>query len=239
MPKNAAEGPEGAEGPAWAQEGAQRPCWGRASAGGVGYPRGPRFGQRHAARRVSIHPREMQRRLVCFSEVVKVLGSVRELRRGSCHSIVARASPGHGGPSGGLASRAHSPTSGSSRLDASPAVGWSITSLLPSSLPLHGSETVHRAASRMQTFENRVDAKVAESPIPRAPLNEETSGLSRLWAAPPVAGPSRGRLPPPRSPRPPGPASTPRREVRRPPLHGSSAKPTPFPAKEKRMPHLG
>jgi PAS domain S-box-containing protein len=29
----------------------------------------------------------------------------------SCHSIVERASPGHGGPSGGLASRAHSPTS--------------------------------------------------------------------------------------------------------------------------------
>jgi hypothetical protein len=29
----------------------------------------------------------------------------------SCHSIVERASPGHGGPSGGLASRVHSPTS--------------------------------------------------------------------------------------------------------------------------------
>src|SRR5215210_3954925 len=49
----------------------------------------------------------------------------------SCHSMVARASPGHGGPSGGLASRVHSPTSGSSRLSASSAVGWSIASLLP------------------------------------------------------------------------------------------------------------
>src|SRR5215210_4339626 len=49
----------------------------------------------------------------------------------SCHSIVARASPGHGGPSGGLASRVHSPTSGSSRLSASSAVGWSIAALLP------------------------------------------------------------------------------------------------------------
>src|ERR687890_1156122 len=49
----------------------------------------------------------------------------------SCHSIVVRASPGHGGPSGGLASRAHSPTSGSSRLSASSAVGWSIALLLP------------------------------------------------------------------------------------------------------------
>src|SRR5829696_4086304 len=49
----------------------------------------------------------------------------------SCHSIVARASPGHGGPSGGLASRVHSPTSGSSRFSASSAVGWSIASLLP------------------------------------------------------------------------------------------------------------
>src|SRR3712207_4934887 len=44
----------------------------------------------------------------------------------SCHSIVACASPGHGGPSGGLASRVHSPTSGSSRFSASSAVGWSI-----------------------------------------------------------------------------------------------------------------
>src|SRR5918997_3125916 len=49
----------------------------------------------------------------------------------SCHSIVARASPGHGGPPGGLASRVHSPTSGSSRLSASSAVGWSIALLLP------------------------------------------------------------------------------------------------------------
>src|SRR5918998_4726174 len=51
----------------------------------------------------------------------------------SCHSIVARASPGHGGPSGGLASRIHSPRSGSSRLSASSAVGWSIAlrSFLP------------------------------------------------------------------------------------------------------------
>src|SRR5829696_1781243 len=48
----------------------------------------------------------------------------------SCHSIVVRASPGHGGPSGGLASRVHSPTSTSSRLSASCAVGWSIASLL-------------------------------------------------------------------------------------------------------------
>src|SRR5215212_8499032 len=49
----------------------------------------------------------------------------------SCHLIVARASPGHGGPSGGLASSVHVPTSGSSRLSASSAVGWSIASLLP------------------------------------------------------------------------------------------------------------
>src|SRR5829696_6662444 len=49
----------------------------------------------------------------------------------SCHSIVERASPGHGGPSGGLASRVHSPTSGSSRFSASCAVGWSIALLLP------------------------------------------------------------------------------------------------------------
>src|SRR5919199_661683 len=44
----------------------------------------------------------------------------------SCHSIVVRASPGHGGPSGGLASSVHWPTSGSRRLSASTAVGWSI-----------------------------------------------------------------------------------------------------------------
>src|SRR5215210_1480145 len=49
----------------------------------------------------------------------------------SYHSIVARASPGQGGPSGGLASRVHSPTSGSSRFSASSAVGWSIASPLP------------------------------------------------------------------------------------------------------------
>src|SRR5215203_5506455 len=49
----------------------------------------------------------------------------------SCHSIVVRASPGHGGPSGGLASRVHSPTSGSSRFSASSAVGWSNACLLP------------------------------------------------------------------------------------------------------------
>src|SRR5215212_8178240 len=49
----------------------------------------------------------------------------------SYHSIVVRASPGHGGPSGGLASRVHSPTSGSSRFSASSAVGWSIALLLP------------------------------------------------------------------------------------------------------------
>src|ERR671917_1108119 len=51
----------------------------------------------------------------------------------SCHSIVARASPGHGGPPGGLASRVHSPRSGSRRLSASCAVGWSIAlrSFLP------------------------------------------------------------------------------------------------------------
>src|SRR5688572_3385761 len=55
----------------------------------------------------------------------------------SCHSMVARASPGHGGPSGGLASSVHSPTSGSSRLSASSAVGWSIASLLP---PVGGAD---------------------------------------------------------------------------------------------------
>src|SRR5919112_5707925 len=49
----------------------------------------------------------------------------------SCHSIVVRASPGHGGPSGGLAWRVHSPTSTSSRFSASCAVGWSIAMLLP------------------------------------------------------------------------------------------------------------
>src|SRR5215207_1422201 len=67
----------------------------------------------------------------------------------SCHSIVARASPGHGGPSGGLASRAHSPTSGSSRLSASSAVGWSITALLP----LVGSCKLHaRRQPRITAF---------------------------------------------------------------------------------------
>src|SRR5215210_1372432 len=90
----------------------------------------------------------------------------------SCHSIVARASPGQGGPSGGLASRIHSPTSTSSR-PAPPLrlVGPSRCSFLRllwesdpyanphvirlwfgiippfSSLSLYGSETVHRATS--------------------------------------------------------------------------------------------
>lgn len=41
----------------------------------------------------------------------------------SCHSIVARASPGQGPPPGGIASSVHSPISGSSSLKAFSAVG--------------------------------------------------------------------------------------------------------------------
>ena len=44
----------------------------------------------------------------------------------ACHANVARASPGHGSPSGETAFSVHSPTSGSSALSASSAVGWSI-----------------------------------------------------------------------------------------------------------------
>jgi hypothetical protein len=40
-----------------------------------------------------------------------------------CHAIVARASPGHGSPPGGIASSVHSPTSGSSSFNACSAVG--------------------------------------------------------------------------------------------------------------------
>jgi hypothetical protein len=41
----------------------------------------------------------------------------------SCHSKVARASPGQGSPPGGIASSVHSPINGSSSLNASTAVG--------------------------------------------------------------------------------------------------------------------
>ena len=41
----------------------------------------------------------------------------------SCHSMVARASPGQGSPPGGIASKIHSPTNGSSCRSASSAVG--------------------------------------------------------------------------------------------------------------------
>src|SRR5436853_3094100 len=44
----------------------------------------------------------------------------------SCHAKLARASPGHGSPPGGVASRDHSPTSTSSLFSAFSAVGWFI-----------------------------------------------------------------------------------------------------------------
>src|ERR671917_1217463 len=105
----------------------------------------------------------------------------------SCHSIVVRAPPGHGGPSGGLASRVHSPTSGSSRLSASPAVGWSIASLLPSG-PL--------ARRGLQGFRSGHDA-TGDSP-PEGPRTPSThpgakgTKKDRACARDPVAPSSAG-----------------------------------------------
>src|SRR5262245_2321208 len=48
-----------------------------------------------------------------------------------CHSNVSRPPPGHRSPLALIASKLHSPTSGSSRRSASSAVGWSMVPLLP------------------------------------------------------------------------------------------------------------